>query len=33
MAMALVAFYRAIILPARKGALPLIGGEIDDFLI
>jgi hypothetical protein len=32
MAMALVAFYRAVF-PAREGALPLVKGKIDDFLI
>jgi hypothetical protein len=33
MAAALVAFYKAIILLAKEGALLLIGGKIDDFLI
>jgi hypothetical protein len=32
MAMALVAFYGAVILLVREGALLLVGGEIDDFL-
>jgi hypothetical protein len=32
MATALVAFRGAVILLAREGALPLIGGEVDDFL-
>jgi hypothetical protein len=33
MAIALVAFYGAIVLPAREGALLLIGGKVNDFLI
>jgi hypothetical protein len=33
MAVALVAFYRAIILLVREGALLLVGGEVDNFLI
>jgi hypothetical protein len=32
MAMALVAFYGVVLL-AREGALPPMGGEVDDFLI
>jgi hypothetical protein len=32
MAIALIAFRRAIILLAREGALPLIGGKVDNFL-
>jgi hypothetical protein len=33
MATALMAFYRAIILLIREGALPLIRGEVNNFLI
>jgi hypothetical protein len=33
MVITLVAFYRAIVLLAREGALLLIGGEVDNFLI
>jgi len=32
MAMALIAFRGAIILPAREGALPPVRGKVDDFL-
>jgi hypothetical protein len=33
MAAALVAFCGAVVLLVREGALPPIGGEVDDFLI
>jgi hypothetical protein len=31
-AAALVAFRGAVVLSVREGALPLVGGEVDDFL-
>jgi hypothetical protein len=33
MAAALVAFHGAVVLLAREGALPPIGGKVDNFLI